>query len=260
VKIEEPKPRVATRSSARRAAQKPSSSASSSAISFQIPLATSSSSSSSSATSTFQSLAPLPPPPPALPVQPPMVASSGSSKTKNIFQQKERYTTINGSEYIELSSIGKGGSSTVSKVISTSDGTIYALKKVDLSKYMHSDEEEIDQTFASYSNEIDLLWKLKNSSPHIINLIDYEIMKKSMKIYMLLEFADIDLAKLLTNMKKANTTGEQSPSGESSLDPFFIRMIWKEMLLSVHHIHENRIVHGKVFFLVVVDVVFILFL
>jgi hypothetical protein len=249
VKIEEPKARVATRSSTRRAAQKPSSSSSSSssstAISFQIPVAASSSS-SSSATSTFQSLAP-PPPPPALPVQPP-VTSSGSSKTKNIFQQKERYTTINGSEYIELSSIGKGGSSTVSKVISTSDGTIYALKKVDLSKYMHSDEEEIDQTFASYSNEIDLLWKLKNSSPHIINLIDYEIMKKSMKIYMLLEFADIDLAKLLTNMKKANTTGEQSPSGESSLDPFFIRMIWKEMLLSVHHIHENRIVHGNSYF------------
>ena len=30
----------------------------------------------------------------------------------------------------------------------------------------------------------------------------------------------------------------------SSLSPFFIRMVWQEMLEAVDYIHKNRIVHG----------------
>ena len=29
------------------------------------------------------------------------------------------------------------------------------------------------------------------------------------------------------------------------LDPFFARMVWKQMLEAVNHIHKHRIVHGK---------------
>jgi serine/threonine-protein kinase TTK/MPS1 len=177
-------------------------------------------------------------------------SSSSSSLTTNIFQQKDKYLSLNGKSYFQLSLVGKGGSSSVYKVISTTSGNLYALKKVDISKQSSNDEDDADRVFESYANEIDLLNKLKNSNSLIIDLIDYQICKEEKKIYMLLELGDIDLAKLLSNSFKLNGSTTSCSSSTlcspsvSSLDPMFIRMVWKEMLLAVHHIHENRIVHG----------------
>lgn len=89
----------------------------------------------------------------------------------------------------------------------------------------------------SYANEIELLKKL-NGSPHIIELVDYEINRDQMFVAMLLEPGDIDLAKVL---------GQKHVGGGSNqplLNPFFARMVWREMLEAVNHIHDNRIVHG----------------
>jgi serine/threonine-protein kinase TTK/MPS1 len=175
-------------------------------------------------------------------------SSSSMSSPTNIFHQKDKYLSLNGKSYFQLSLVGKGGSSSVYKVISTSNGNLYALKKVDVSKQSSSDEDDADRVFESYANEIDLLTKLKNSNSLIIDLVDYQICKEEKKIYMLLELGDIDLAKLLSNSFKQNSGLSTSSSSTSlsvlPLDPWFIRMVWKEMLLAVHHIHENRIVHG----------------
>mmetsp|Transcript_31467 Transcript_31467/g.34392 ORF Transcript_31467/g.34392 Transcript_31467/m.34392 type:complete len:814 (+) Transcript_31467:71-2512(+) len=165
---------------------------------------------------------------------------SSDTPNDNIFLQKEKYFNLNEKTYFKLATIGKGGSSTVFKVISPKDGGIYALKTVDLSKHSSGDEEEIEQVFNSYGNEINLLNKLKHSSSFIIDLIDHQIFVEERKIAMLLELGDIDLAKLLSQSTKGANNGNQS----MALDPIFVRMLWKEMLLSVQHIHENRIVHG----------------
>lgn len=174
--------------------------------------------------------------------QPTNKTCSSDTPNDNIFLQKEKYFNLNEKTYFKLATIGKGGSSTVFKVISPKDGGIYALKTVDLSKHSSGDEEEIEQVFNSYGNEINLLNKLKHSSSFIIDLIDHQIFVEERKIAMLLELGDIDLAKLLSQSTKGANNGNQS----MALDPIFVRMLWKEMLLSVQHIHENRIVHGKV--------------
>ena len=162
-------------------------------------------------------------------------------------------------------------------MISKIDAQIYALKRVDV-----KDSEDADSVFDSYgkqytlytlythythythvthvthvtANEISLLNRLKGSR-HIIELIDYEVRKDHMYVAMLLEVGDVDLAKVLnqTTSQQQQGMGKESAlaalgSGNSivkervHLDPFFCRMVWKEMLLAVHHIHNHRIVHG----------------
>jgi hypothetical protein len=102
----------------------------------------------------------------------------------------------------------------------------------------------------------------------IIELIDYEICRSQHYIAMILEAGDIDLAKVLNqkssssssvanNQNNKITHGSSSNSSSSSsfgskddkinslLDPFFARMVWRQMLEAVDHIHKHRIVHGK---------------
>ena len=107
----------------------------------------------------------------------------------------------------------------------------------------------------------------------IIELIDYEICRSQHYIAMILEAGDIDLAKVLDQKspslssasvvnnqyhKSTNRSSNSSNSGGSSssssskddkfqslLDPFFARMVWRQMLEAVDHIHKHRIVHGK---------------
>jgi hypothetical protein len=44
----------------------------------------------------------------------------------------------------------------------------------------------------------------------------------------------------------AVNTGSGGGAGpQSLLDPFFARMVWREMLQAVDHIHAHRIVHGE---------------
>eukprot|EP01038_Epipyxis_sp_PR26KG_P006260 gene6260-8621_t len=176
-----------------------------------------------------------------------------NSYNNDIFQDIKRHFQINNKDYFRLNILGKGGSSNVYKIISKSDGNIYAFKRVDV-----KDSEDSDAVFANYANEISLLQKLKGS-PHIIELIDYDVNKENMYVAMILEPGDIDLAKVLSQkMNELNkiesgllsSTGSMGLSNVSKtnkidlLDPFFCRMVWKDMLLAVDHIHEHRIVHG----------------
>lgn len=163
---------------------------------------------------------------------------SSQAATTNIFNEPDRRLSINGKSFMSLSLLGKGGSSVVQRVISCQDGAIYALKRIQISS---NDQEDADAVFHSYTNEIDLLKRLQGSSPYIIELVDHVINTAERSISMLLEPGDIDLAKLLNQRLKAATA---AGSTTAYLDPIFARMVWKEMLLAVHHIHTHRIIHG----------------
>lgn len=117
-----------------------------------------------------------------------------------------------------------------------------------------NDEEDDDAVFHSYLNEINLLKSLQNTSPYIIQLYDYYIDPSNQLLLMILEAGEIDLAKLIKQYQVPSTITSGGSNGSnssasssfpiSSIDPIFARMLWKQMLLAVDHIHRHRIVHG----------------
>jgi serine/threonine protein kinase len=150
--------------------------------------------------------------------------------------------TLNNNSYLRLSVLGKGGSSCVHRVVNES-GQVFAYKKVDV-----RGNEESDAVFDSYVNEIELLRRLKGSQ-YIIELVDAEINREEMYIAMVMEAGEVDLSKVLAQKQRKPivVTGSGKPTEpqqQYELNPFFIRLIWHEMLEAVDHIHENRIVHG----------------
>ena len=126
---------------------------------------------------------------------------------------------VNGQSYKVLEMIGKGGSSKVYKIIQNSQ--LFALKRVKL--------KGLDKaTLGGYINEISHLQELKGS-PFIINLHDFEINRESGYLFMILEFGEIDLARLLKQQSRKSLN--------------FIRNLWQQMLEIVDFIHKQRIVH-----------------
>lgn len=197
---------------------------------------------------------------------------------------------LNNVRYTRLNVLGKGGSSCVYRVLSQSDSQLYAYKRVEVKGCA----EDSEAMFDSYVNEIDLLKRLKGSSPYIIELVDAEINREELYIAIIMEAGDIDLSKVLSqkqiqpsyfhqnsnqnanqnlqhpprlshtssnshssnnnNNNSSNCDGNarsaQAPISTSTsdnrvvLNPFFVRLMWLEMLEAVDHIHANRIVHG----------------
>jgi serine/threonine-protein kinase TTK/MPS1 len=138
---------------------------------------------------------------------------------------RSRAVKVNGRTYKVLQLIGRGGSSKVFKVISP-DNTVLALKKVGL--------RNLDETtLAGYINEISLLRSLKDA-PHIIKLIDHEVNRESGNLYMVMEYGEADLSRLI---KESRTTGN------GTVDINFIRHMWVQMLQAVRTVHAAKIVH-----------------
>lgn len=183
---------------------------------------------------------------------------------------------LKGVKYTRLNVLGKGGSSCVYRVLSGSDSQLYAYKRVEVK----GSSEDNEAVFDSYINEIELLKRLKGSSPYIIDLVDAEVNREEMYIAIVMEAGEVDLAKVLSQKQKLsnqsqnplwhvpvqpqvaavgeNARGRTPLSSSSSssscegreplrepLSPFFVRMVWQEMLEAVDHIHRNRIVHGE---------------
>lgn len=138
---------------------------------------------------------------------------------------KLRAVKVNGKSYKVLQMIGKGGSSKVFRVLS-SDNQIYALKKVNLRNLEES-------TLAGYINEINLLLTFRDND-HIINLVDYEINNNHGNLYMVMEYGETDLGKLLKKNISRN---------DKHLNANFIRFVWHQMLLAVQTVHAQKIVH-----------------
>ena len=196
-----------------------------------------------------------------------LIVSSTSTSTSSL----PTTITLNGKSYLQLNVLGKGGSSCVYRVLSLNGGAdasqLYAYKKVDV----RGSGDDSDAVFDSYVNEINLLKKLKGSSPYIIDLVEAEINRDEMYIAMVMEAGEIDLAKILSQKQRqaiVAITSSNKPSQHATsmtttatanhhhhptsmintemelLNPFFARMIWQEMLEAVDHIHTHRIVHG----------------
>lgn len=59
-------------------------------------------------------------------------------------------------------------------------------------------------------------------------------------IYMVQEYGEIDLARLLAKHEAARRQG----GGADEIDENFIRLYWQQMLRAVHTVHDLRIVHS----------------
>jgi tRNA A-37 threonylcarbamoyl transferase component Bud32 len=146
-----------------------------------------------------------------------------SKPTSNEHRIVTEIVKVNGVPYSRLELIGKGGSSKVYKIMAT-QGKILAMKRVKLDG---ADEAMI----FSYKNEITLLNRLKGCDS-IIKLYDSEIDQANGYITMIMEYGEIDLAKLLHRQQG------------KAINENFIRLYWQQMLEAVHAIHEERIVHS----------------
>jgi serine/threonine-protein kinase TTK/MPS1 len=129
--------------------------------------------------------------------------------------------TIESRQYRKLCIVGRGGSCKVYKVIGPS-GEIFALKRIRV---------DSEDGFEQFINEIELLHKLKDKD-NIIQLLDQSVNRKHGIVFMIFEYGEIDLHKLL-----------QRQQGKPIKDNF-IRLYWQQMLEAVHTIHEERIVHS----------------
>jgi serine/threonine-protein kinase TTK/MPS1 len=96
---------------------------------------------------------------------------------------------------------------------------------------------------AGFLDEITLLLRLRGR-PAIVQLVDAEVHKSEGLIYMVLEYGDIDLARLLQrhDATRAEQGGSRAVGGGA--DENFIRLYWEQMLRAVETIHAERIVHS----------------
>lgn len=190
----------------------------------------------------------------------------------NPFQQllaSREVVSVGGRPYLKLECIGKGGSSRVYRVLGA-DCCVYALKRVRLSRMDPS-------SIASYTNEIALLRKLNAAGGevgrHIIRLVDAEVSHATRCIHIVMEYGQIDLNNLLAGERERlerecggavgmqpsaaalpgpgralRSAGSSSSSAAAVVSPCveenLLRLVWRQMLVSVHAIHEARIVHG----------------
>ncbi len=145
-----------------------------------------------------------------------------SASSDPFFESENRkYFTVKGKKYLQLSQIGKGGSSLVYKVIDSKFNQ-YALKNVVVDKEM----------LTMLLEEIKLLQALRLEE-RIINLDDFEIIKSDCTIFMILELGQMDLDQLIKlHIQKGG------------LEMCYIRVYWKEMLEAVKVVHKHRIVHS----------------
>ena len=139
--------------------------------------------------------------------------------------------TVHNVKYTVLECVGKGGSSKVYKVISP-EHKIFALKRIKL-------EGREKEAAAGFMDEITLLNRFKGRH-HIIQLVDSQIFREAGIIYMVLEYGEVDLARLLQRREKVRSAEGQG----DKIDLNFIRLHWQQMLEAVHIIHEERIVHS----------------
>eukprot|EP00963_Diacronema_lutheri_P001203 scaffold76_cov363-Pavlova_lutheri.AAC.15 len=142
---------------------------------------------------------------------------------------EEQTILVRNKAYTILECVGKGGSSKVYKVMA-GNRKIYALKRIKLS---NRDKEAA----SGFLDEITLLRRLRGHH-NIIQLIDAEVLGREGIILMVLEYGDIDLARLLQKRVKARN------EGEAAIDDNFLRLYWQQMLEAVQTIHKERIVHS----------------
>ena len=116
----------------------------------------------------------------------------------------------------------------------------YALKRIRL-------QGREKETIAGFMDEIRLLQSLRGKD-NIIQLVDAEVCKTEGLIYVVLEYGEIDLARLLSKREKqARAKGKGGANGQSNagmIDDNFLRLYFEQMVEAVGTIHELKIVHS----------------
>ncbi|KAF9583997.1 Dual-specificity kinase, spindle pole body (SPB) duplication and spindle checkpoint function [Lunasporangiospora selenospora] len=130
---------------------------------------------------------------------------------------------VNNRPYTRLKQVGSGGSSRVYMVL-TPASNILALKKV-------SFEGAGQSTINGFVNEVNLLTRLANSQ-RIVRLFDAEISYAKGTLYLVMEYGETDLARMLISQR------------EQPFDIHFVGLYWRQMLEAVQIIHEEKIIHS----------------
>ncbi len=185
----------------------------------------------------------LPQPHPAAPpAAATAAAASSSSSSQSSFSfeallAQRNFMALNGTQYLRLDVLGRGGSSKVFRVLSDA-GHVYALKRV---RVPPKDARALE----SFANEITLLARLRGH-PCIIQLVDSHVDRRTGLVLMLMELGEIDLNKLIAQ-SAAESEGSSVPKTPGTawrLSLNFVRFVWEQMLRAVHCVHTERIVHG----------------
>ena len=143
---------------------------------------------------------------------------------------------VNGRLYLKLGPLGKGASSVVYRVYDPVTNHMFAYKRVDVRGMPRDGGEgweegegvELNSVLSAYTNEIDLLKRLRGS-PHVVELFDAVVDRKGQYVAMVMEAGDMDLAHCLRR---------------AEYDPHFSRYVWRAMVEAVAYMHEQRVVHG----------------
>jgi len=168
-------------------------------------------------------------------------------KKRPKIRENSEMVIVRGVKYLKLECVGQGGTCKVYKVLCPKRKT-YALKRIKLA----GREKE---TVAGFMDEIRLLQGLRGRD-NIIQLVDAEVCKSEGLIYVVLEYGEIDLARLLSKREKqakarskslasAAAGGGSSGGGSSGMiDDNFLRLYFEQMVEAVGTIHEQKIVHS----------------
>jgi len=166
-------------------------------------------------------------------------------KKRPKIRENSEMVIVRGVKYLKLECVGQGGTCKVYKVLCPKRKT-YALKRIKLA----GREKE---TVAGFMDEIRLLQGLRGRD-NIIQLVDAEVCKSEGLIYVVLEYGEIDLARLLSKREKqakarskslaSAASGGGSSGSSGMIDDNFLRLYFEQMVEAVGTIHEQKIVHS----------------
>ena len=156
---------------------------------------------------------------------------TSSSSKQPLKREDDQHIVVNGARYAKLECIGQGGTCKVYKVVSQKR-KIMALKRIRL-------QGKQKETVDGFIDEIKLLKRLRGKD-NIVQIVDAEVCPNEGLILVVLEFGEIDLAKMLNKRER-----QRAESGHAQLvDDNFMRLYFEQMVEAVKTIHEARIVHS----------------
>ncbi|XP_052087983.1 dual specificity protein kinase TTK-like isoform X2 [Mytilus californianus] len=144
--------------------------------------------------------------------------------TPSVMQDVETIT-VNNVVYMILDMLGKGGSSKVYHVHDSKPPS-KAIKVVNLND---ANEEIVN----GYKNEVKLLLQLQYC-PKVIKIYDYEYRPEENKLYIVMEYGNCDFAQFLKDKIKE----------DCKLSDHLIKYYWESMLMAVHALHKEGIIHS----------------
>ena len=176
---------------------------------------------------------------PAAEAKKPDAAASESKKKRPKIRENAEMVVVRGVKYLKLECVGQGGTCKVYKVLCPKRKT-YALKRIRL-------QGRERETIEGFMDEIRLLQGLRGRD-NIIQLVDAEVCKAEGLIYVVLEYGEIDLARLLNKREKQARAklrdGGEREKGGAMIDDNFLRLYFEQMVEAVGTIHEQKIVHS----------------